>query len=135
MPRLTNPKVIVVDDSAFERRLVAAVLARAGYETVEATDGADGLVRIHEHPNASVVLCDMNMPEMTGLTMVSLLPQAIRARHVFLMLTTEANPKLVKRAKELGVRGWIVKPFSAEALLSAIERILPAGERPQCSPS
>ncbi|MFO0553596.1 MAG: response regulator [Polyangiaceae bacterium] len=128
-----KPKIIVVDDSPGERRLVTTVLTTAGYEVVEATNGPDGLVRIHEHPNARLVLCDLNMPDMTGLTMVSLLPAAIRGRHVFVMLTTEASPNLVKRAKELGVRGWIVKPFVPEALLAAVARAVLEGERLQGS--
>lgn len=115
-------KVIVVDDSRTARYQVMSTLAQVGFETVEAVDGRDGITKIEEHPDAQLVLCDINMPELGGLDMLERLAPEVRAKHVFVMLTTEAQPALIKRAKSLGARGWIVKPFKPELLLAAVKK-------------
>jgi two-component system chemotaxis response regulator CheY len=118
-------KVIIVDDSRTARQQVRTALHSAGYEVVEAVDGRDGIVKIGENVDASLVLCDVNMPEMGGLDMLGALREEKRADNmVFLMLTTEAETTLVSRAKEAGARGWIVKPFKPELLLAAVRRLV-----------
>lgn len=68
------------------------------------------------------------MPNMSGLELL----ETVRAegRHeAFLMLTTEAEPALVDKARALGAGGWLVKPFKPEQLLQAVAHLL-AGTRP-----
>jgi two-component system chemotaxis response regulator CheY len=115
--------VLVVDDSETVRRQVHQALEPAGYEVVEAVDGADGLEKIRASGDLGLVLCDVNMPRMTGLEMIA------RARAEgfttpIIMLTSEAQPSLVRKARESGAKGWIVKPFKVELLLAAVNKTI-----------
>lgn len=121
---MSTRKVIVVDDSQTARSQVTSTLGGAGYQVIEAVDGKDGIAKIQHHDDAALVLCDVNMPNMNGLDMLGLLPADTRARMIFLMLTTEADPRLVQRAKDVGARGWIVKPFNPSLLVSAVKKLV-----------
>jgi two-component system chemotaxis response regulator CheY len=115
-------KVLVVDDSDTVRQQVRMALAPAGYEVIEAIDGLDGLEKIRSHTDLSAVLCDVHMPNMTGLEMIaSAQSQGVVAP--IIMLTSEGQPSLVRRARESGAKGWIVKPFKVELLLAAINKV------------
>jgi two-component system chemotaxis response regulator CheY len=115
-------KVMVVDDSSTVRQQVAAVLGPAGFDMVEAIDGEDGSTKLQAFTDIVLVLCDINMPRMSGLDML----QAARASGVtvpFVMLTTEGQPELIARAKGLGAKGWIVKPFDPGLLVEAVRKL------------
>ncbi|NUO53425.1 MAG: response regulator [Polyangiaceae bacterium] len=116
-------KIIIVDDSRTARIQVKNTLGCAGFEVVEAIDGKDGIAQIEAHDDASLVLCDVNMPNLNGLDMLDALPEKTRSKMIFLMLTTEAEPRLVQRAKNLGAKGWIVKPFKPELLVAAVKKL------------
>jgi two-component system, chemotaxis family, chemotaxis protein CheY len=117
-------KVLVVDDSRTARQQVIDALDGSGYEVIEAVDGQDGLSKLLLHPDAGVVICDVNMPKMSGLEMLAEVRHDAKASAVpFLMLTTEAQPELVQQAKQAGAKGWIMKPFKPEMLLAAIRKI------------
>lgn len=118
-------KILIVDDSRTARMQVKNALGDAGFEVVEAGDGEEG-VRVVEQMSADLelVLCDVNMPALNGLDMLSKLHPRFGSKMSFLMLTTEAEPALVRRAKELGAKGWIVKPFKPDMLVAAVKKIL-----------
>jgi two-component system, chemotaxis family, chemotaxis protein CheY len=121
---LMGKKIIVVDDSRTVRVQVGSVLKGAGYEVLEATDGHEGMAMIEAHADAAMVICDVNMPNLNGLDMLATIKQG--GRHPDLpvvMLTTEAEPALVERAKQYGAKGWIVKPFKPELLVSAVRKV------------
>ena len=113
-------KVIVIDDSRVARQQASCVLETAGYLVVEAVDGRDGLEKIAAHPDANLVLCDVNMPKLSGL---DVLAQVGSPRPAFLMVTTEGQPELVQQAKQRGAKGWIIKPYKPELLLAAVRRL------------
>lgn len=118
-------KVLLIDDSRLMRRVVMGVLSGAGYDVVEAEDGRDGLQKISENQDAMMVICDLNMPRMDGLELLAAAQKGAQGSiPPFLMLTSEAQPALVSRAKEGGARGWIVKPFDPEFLLAAVRRVI-----------
>jgi two-component system, chemotaxis family, chemotaxis protein CheY len=120
-----SKKVIVVDDSRVTRQLIQKMLASAGYEVVEAVDGVDGVDKVAQNPDAALVVCDVNMPNMDGLQMLTAVKgvggQA--GGPPFLMVTTEAQLELVQQAKSGGAKGWIVKPFKPEILLAAVRKL------------
>ncbi len=118
-----SKKVIVVDDSRTARQQVRSALQGAGYEIVEAVDGNDGIVKLSENADASLVLCDVNMPNMNGIEMLESVKRT-GAGFTFVMLTTEAEPEIVRRAKASGAKGWIVKPFNSDLLLSAVRKLV-----------
>jgi two-component system, chemotaxis family, chemotaxis protein CheY len=121
--RADMKKIIIVDDSRTARIQVKNTLGSAGFDVVEAVDGKDGIAQIEANDDAALVLCDVNMPNLNGLDMLDALPEKTRSKMIFLMLTTEAEPRLVQRAKNLGAKGWIVKPFKPELLVAAVKKL------------
>ncbi len=113
-----------MDYSRTPRQQVRTTLVDAGYEVVEAVDGTDGIAKIDENGDASLIICDVNMPNLNGIEMLS----ALKARHPapavpIILLTTEAQPELLQKAKERGAKGWIVKPFRPEMLVAAVRKL------------
>ncbi|HRH76107.1 MAG TPA: response regulator [Cellvibrionaceae bacterium] len=116
-------KVLVVDDSSTVRNEVSSYLSAQGIEVSTAVDGLDGLSKIQQDPNLKLVLCDVNMPNMDGLTMVEKVKQSGKTISI-IMLTTESNPNMKQRGKDAGVKGWIVKPFNGEAAIAGIKKMI-----------
>jgi len=116
---MPSKKVLVVDDSAPVRQQVGLALTQAGYEVIEAFDGQDGVEKYSKVPSISMVICDVNMPRMTGLEFLEKVGRSVPV----LMLTTEGQPDLKKRAKALGARGWIIKPFVPDLLVETVRQL------------
>ena len=120
-------KVMVVDDSRTVRQQLGVLLTEAGYEVIEASDGVDGAEKIGQTTDLAMVICDVNMPRMDGIQMLSMLrADPKNANLSVLMLTTEGQPELIAKAKAAGARGWIVKPFKPDMLLGAVRKLVGA---------
>jgi two-component system chemotaxis response regulator CheY len=117
-------KVLIVDDSATIRQQVRIALSQAGFDVIEAVDGDDGILKIRSDLDISVVICDVNMPNKGGLELIEEIKAGGPNSHVpIVMLTTEGQPALVQRAKLAGAKGWIVKPFKANLLVAAMQKL------------
>ncbi|MEZ5977589.1 MAG: response regulator [Planctomycetota bacterium] len=118
-------KILVVDDSAAMRQLVHNVLSEDGFDVVEAADGIAALDIVRESQDVEYVALDVNMPRMSGIELVQKLKADgyIDRGLKVVMLTTEGQIELIREAKAAGAKGWIVKPFKPELLLSAIRKI------------
>jgi len=119
--------ILVVDDSSTVRQQVSLALKQAGFATLEAADGGEAINTLNANRNIDMVVCDVNMPNVNGLEMV----ERVKAKPEFgklpiLMLTTEGQPSLIKRAREAGAVGWIVKPFDANQLVQAARHLTKA---------
>lgn len=118
-------KILVVDDSSTVRDEVAGFFRKHGIETLTASDGRDGLAKLRANPGIKLIISDINMPDMDGLTMVEKIRGELRNASVpVVMLTTENNPQMKERGKAAGITGWIVKPFRGEAVLEAFRKIV-----------
>lgn len=118
--------ILTVDDSASMRQMVKITLSGAGYQVVEAENGADGLSKAKASP-ANMVVTDLNMPVMDGLTFIHELRKLPEYRGVpIIFLSTESDAGVKAQAKEAGATGWIVKPFQAEQLLAVVKKVLGA---------
>jgi two-component system chemotaxis response regulator CheY len=73
-----------------------------------------------------MVVCDVNMPNLNGLEMLERVKGKGHASLPILMLTTEGQPSMIKRAKQAGAVGWIVKPFDANQLIQAAKHLTKA---------
>lgn len=116
--------ILTVDDSSTMRQMIGFTLKEAGFEVLEAGDGLEALERARGQ-KLSLVITDVNMPRMDGITLV----QRLRAQPEFrftpiLVLTTESGLDMKQKGKEAGATGWIVKPFSPEKLLDVVNRVL-----------
>jgi two-component system chemotaxis response regulator CheY len=125
-----SKRILAVDDSASMRHMVGVTLRGAGYEVVEAADGAEALEYARLHA-VDLVLADVNMPRMDGITLVAHL-RTLPSYHLtpLLLLTTESSPQSKLQGKQAGATGWMVKPFHPEQLLATLERVLCGSARP-----
>lgn len=117
-------KVLIVDDAEFLRVRISRMLTSEGYEITEAENGADAIDKFkNEKPD--VVLMDITMPEMDGLT-------ALREIHKIdpnakvVMLTALGQESVVLEAIKDGAKDFIVKPFEHARVMSAISKFIPA---------
>lgn len=102
-------KVLVVDDSALMRRLIGSVLTEAGFQTAVARNGVEGVQQLTEW-QPDVVTLDINMPEMDGLTALSLMMQARPTPVVMVSSLTEKGAQATFEALALGAVDFIAKP-------------------------
>lgn len=127
MEHAVSKKILVVDDSPTVRQQVKLALVQAGFKVEEAFDGLDGAEKIEAANDISMVICDVNMPRMNGLEMLERVKGGgKRASLPIVMLTTEGQPALIRRAKAAGAKGWIVKPFKADQLVMAAKKLTAA---------
>ena len=116
--------VLAVDDSTSMRQMVRATLVSAGYDVVEAADGQEALEYARENP-VDLVITDVNMPRMDGITLVGELRSLPSYRLTpVLLLTTESSMEKKMEGKKAGATGWIVKPFNPAQLLATLARVL-----------
>lgn len=116
--------ILAVDDSASIRQAVKIALGSAGHTVSEATDGADGLNRATATA-FDLIITDLNMPEMDGLTMIRQLRRSPAYAGIpILFLTTESDASVKSQAKAAGATGWITKPFASDQLTRIVNKVL-----------
>ena len=116
--------LLIVDDSASMRQMVSFTLKDAGYEVIAASNGKDALTKL-EGVKISMVITDLNMPEMDGIELI----KQLRTRSGFkfvpiVMLTTESQDAKKMAGKQAGASGWIVKPFQPAQLIDTIRKFV-----------
>jgi two-component system chemotaxis response regulator CheY len=117
-------KILAVDDSASMRQMVSFTLKGAGHDVIEASDGVEAL-KLAQGQSVDLVLSDVNMPNMDGLTLCKNLRQLATYKFTpILMLTTESAGDKKMEGKSAGATGWIVKPFNPDQLLTTIKKVL-----------
>lgn len=118
--------ILTVDDSASIRQMVKLTLSNAGYQVLEAGNGAEGLTSA-KGAAVDMVVTDLNMPVMDGLTFIREMRKLQDYRGVpIILLTTESDGGMKQQAKEAGATGWITKPFQQEQLLAVVKKVLGA---------
>lgn len=116
------PLILVVDDAKTMRDTLKSLLLPAGFDVIEAENGEQGLEQMVQHP-VDLVISDLNMPGMDGLTMCEHMKEQGYRCPIFI-LTTQTSSELKAKAKEAGVVAWIVKPHKNEVLLQGIRHVL-----------
>src|ERR1700691_5229446 len=116
--------ILAVDDSAPMRQMVGVALRAAVYEVIEASDGDEALEYARKH-RVDLVLTDVNMPRMDGITLIAQLRTLPNSPLTPLLLLTTASSRDRKiQGKQAGATGWMVKPFNPDQLLATVERVL-----------
>ncbi len=118
-------RILTVDDFKTMRDMVSFTLKSAGFDVVEAEDGAKALDLL-ARTAVDAIITDINMPNMDGVTLV----QRLRAQPKFkatpiLILTTEGSDDKKAQGRNAGATGWIVKPFAPEKLLQVLNKVCP----------
>ncbi len=118
-----STKVLTVDDSRTMRDMLAFTLQGAGYEVLQAENGQEGLDVLGEN-NVDVIITDINMPVMDGITFIEKLRQdKTQAATPILILTTESSDSMKATGRAVGATGWIVKPFDPTKLVDVVRRV------------
>lgn len=118
-------KILIVDDSRTIRQQLRFTLEKSGYTVVEAEDGLDGIAQLKSNLDTAAIISDVNMPNKGGLEMVEDIKKDPALAHVpVMMLTTEGAADLISKAKSLGCKGWIVKPFKPDQLVIAMSKLV-----------
>lgn len=118
-------QILVVDDSSTVRNEVGDFLKKNGLDVAYAVDGRDGLTKLKADPAIKLIVCDVNMPNMDGLTMAEKVRGELGNAAVnIVMLTTENSPAMKERGKAAGIKGWIVKPFNGDAVLGSLKKLV-----------
>ena len=117
-------KILLVDDSASVRQVAGFALRRAGYETLEASNGKEGLALL-DGGKLNLIVSDVNMPVMNGIEFLKAVKQHPTSKFTpVIMLTTEAGDDLKQQGREAGAKAWIVKPFQPQTLLDAVAKLI-----------
>lgn len=118
-------QILVVDDSSTVRTEVGDFLKKNGLDVILAVDGRDGLTKLKSDSSIKLVVSDVNMPNMDGLTMAEKIRSELGNNSVnIIMLTTENSPLMKERGKAAGIKGWIVKPFKGDAVLATFKKLV-----------
>lgn len=122
-------RVLVVDDSSTMRAILRLTLRNAGFEVVEASNGAEALERLAQSGATNVALVDWNMPVMNGYEFLC----AVRENPAYdgmlvVMVTTETELDHIQNALEKGANEYIMKPFTRDAV---VEKLQILGMHPQ----
>ena len=116
--------VLTIDDSASMRQMVKLTLAGAGYRVLEAEDGPKGLATARGN-GIDMVLTDLNMPGMDGLSVIRELRKLATFTGVpIILLTTESDAARKQEAKAAGATGWITKPFQPDQLIAVAKKVM-----------
>jgi two-component system chemotaxis response regulator CheY len=120
--------ILIVEDSPTMRSSVSFCLSNAGYRVAEAVDGKDALKKLQSmNDNSeplSLIITDINMPKMDGITFISKVKETDFKFVPILVLTTESEESVIKKGRDAGASGWLLKPFQPEQLLWAVKKVI-----------
>ena len=116
--------ILIVDDSASLRQVVAIALKGGGYDVLEACDGKDALGKLSGQ-KIHLILSDVNMPNMNGIEFVKAVKQLPNYKFTpIIMLTTESQEDKKQEGQAAGAKAWVVKPFKPEQMLAAVAKLV-----------
>ena len=115
-------RALIVDDSSTMRAVLRMTLRGAGFETVEAANGAAAVQKLSETGVVDLALVDWNMPEMNGFEFLC----SVRANHErdqmkVVMVTTETELAQVQNAMRRGANEYLMKPFTRDSVIEKLQ--------------
>ncbi|MCE3226849.1 MAG: putative response regulator receiver protein [Bacteroidetes bacterium] len=120
-----NRTILVIDDSESIREVITVGLQSSGYNVIKGINGADGLEQLRQSQGIDLVITDLNMPVMDGISFVKEVRKDANYRFLpIIVLTTESQETKKQEAREAGATAWIIKPFSKEKLVNVIKKIV-----------
>jgi chemotaxis protein histidine kinase CheA/DNA-binding response OmpR family regulator len=127
-PAKSENLVLIVDDSVMVREMLSMTFSKAGYRVEQARDGQEAWEKIRTGLPCDLILCDIEMPRMNGLELLSRLQEDEQLSAIpMAMITSRGAQKMQNFAAEKGAKGYFVKPYIEEVLLDAAKRLI-AGE-------
>jgi chemosensory pili system protein ChpA (sensor histidine kinase/response regulator) len=120
--------VLIVDDSVSVRRVVSNLVKSVGWEALTAKDGVEALEMLQSSPALpDAILMDIEMPRMDGYELTATLKASQTFQRIpIVMLTSRAGEKHRRKALDLGVAGYLVKPYSDDVLINTVRTLAQA---------
>lgn len=121
---MTPKTILIIDDEGFVRGLVRVKLKFMGMETIEGSNGMEGLEKAISH-KPDLIILDIMMPKMDGFEVCQRLKENPETRHIpVIMMTARGERSAKERGEELGIVDYLTKPFSPQHLAERIFEIL-----------
>ncbi len=122
-PNFKNKKILIVDDNSTVLKLLSAILKKSGIKCIEASSGKMALDIIHSNHKIDLILMDIQMPDMDGITVLNLIRE-IKPSMKIIAQTANAFEEDKKRYIRLGFNGYISKPFNRNEIIKTINTLI-----------
>ncbi|AMK12025.1 MAG: response regulator [Pseudodesulfovibrio sp.] len=117
--------ILIVDDSKTVRNLVAFIMKKEGFKVTTAEDGLDGLEKLYSLSEVDLIVSDVNMPRMDGLTFIKTVREQGAYRDIpIVVLSTEGQDKDIQTGLTVGANLYMVKPAQPEKLVRNVKMLL-----------
>ncbi|MEF2144399.1 MAG: response regulator [Desulfovibrionaceae bacterium] len=117
--------ILIVDDSKTVRNLVAFIMKKEGFKVTTAEDGLDGLEKLYNAGEVDLIVCDVNMPRMDGLSFIKALREQKAYRDMpIIVLSTEGEEKDIETGIAIGANVYMIKPAQPEKLVKNAKMLL-----------
>lgn len=117
--------ILIVDDSKTVRNLVAFIMKKEGFKVTTAEDGLDGLEKLYSASEVDLIVSDVNMPRMDGLTFIKTVREQEAYRDIpIVVLSTEGQDKDIQTGLTMGANLYMVKPAQPEKLVRNVKMLL-----------
>ncbi len=116
-------KILICEDNRLAMRAITVVLEREGFDTSSALDGKEA-VSMLDNNDYDLIIIDIHLPYVSGLELVKYLRSDLKKQTPALIVTAFSDPQIQRQANELGVSGYITKPFDPDELVSKVKALL-----------
>lgn len=117
--------ILIVDDSKTVRNLVAFIMKKEGFRVTTAEDGLDGLEKLYGAGDVALIVSDVNMPRMDGLTFIKTIREQEAYRDLpIIVLSTESEEKDINTGLSVGANVYMVKPAQPDKLVRNAKMLL-----------
>ena len=114
-----------VDDSKTVRNLVAFIMKKEGFKVTAAEDGLDGLEKLYSEQKIDLIISDINMPRMDGITFIKTVREQDAYRDIpIVVLSTEGQENDIQKGLSIGANLYLVKPAQPEMMVKNIKMLL-----------
>lgn len=116
--------VLAVDDSSTMRMAVSIVLKSQGYDVITANDGRDALDKMRDNDRFNLIITDLNMPNMDGLSFIKETRKMVRYDSTpIIVLSTENDNEKKEAGRTAGANDWMAKPFKPQNLIDVVKKV------------
>jgi len=119
-------KVLIVDDSAFTRKIIVDILSKEGYEIAGEAENGSEAIKLYKKTKPDLVTMDIVMPEMDDIDGIDAVREIVKMdpKARILMVTAVGQRESLNKAQNAGAKGFIVKPFDSSIIINEVKKIL-----------
>jgi DNA-binding response OmpR family regulator len=116
-------KILICEDNQLALRAMSVVLEREGYETVTVSDGNEAIEKLGK-TDFDVVIVDIHLPYHSGLELIRFLRTDLKKTTPVFIVSAFSDPQMQRQAGDMGVSGYITKPFNPDELIMKIKSVI-----------